>query len=97
MEKKTTTKKTRKQPAFTLLQAIEAVAERSGDSKMSADFMKASEAEIKFHAFVFVIVIQLASHLAKDVGHKVLGNGSFVAEQIPFQDTRLGFGVKNFL
>ena len=35
MERKTTTKKTRKQSALTLLQAIEAVAERSRDSKMS--------------------------------------------------------------
>ena len=50
MEKKTTTKKTRKQSALTLLQAIEAVAERSRDSKMSADFLKASEPEIKFLA-----------------------------------------------
>ena len=50
MEKKRTPKKTRKQPTFTLLQAIEAVAERSRDSKMSADFLKASEAEIKFLA-----------------------------------------------
>ena len=50
MEKKTTPKKTRKQPALTLLQAIEAVAERSRDSKMSADFMKASAFEIKFLA-----------------------------------------------
>ena len=50
MEKKTTLKKTRKQPTFTLLQAIEAVAERSRDSKMSADFLKASETEIKFLA-----------------------------------------------
>ena len=50
MEKKTTPKKTRKQPALTLLQAIEAVAERSRDSKMSADFLKASEAEINFLA-----------------------------------------------
>lgn len=35
MEKKSTTPKTRKQPTFTLLQVIEAVAERSRDSKMS--------------------------------------------------------------
>ena len=50
MEKKTTPKKTQKQPALTLLQAIETVADRSRDSKMSADFLKASEAEIKFLA-----------------------------------------------
>ena len=50
MEKKTTTKKTHKQPALTLLQAIETVAERSRDSKMSADFLEASETEIKFLA-----------------------------------------------
>ena len=50
MEKKSTTKKTHKQPALTLLQAIEVVADRSKDSKMSADFMKASAFEIKFLA-----------------------------------------------
>ena len=50
MEKKTTPKKTQKQPALTLLQAIETVADRSRDSKMSTDFLKASEAEIKFLA-----------------------------------------------
>ncbi len=50
MEKKSTTPKTRKQPTFTLLQAIEVVAERSRDSKMSADFLKASAFEINFLA-----------------------------------------------
>ena len=48
MEKKNTTTKTRKKQSFTILQAIEAVAENSKDSKMSIDFMKASAAEIKF-------------------------------------------------
>ena len=60
MEKKSTPKKTRKQPTFTLLQAIEAVAERSRDSKMSADFLKASEAEIKFLAEKYGISEQQA-------------------------------------
>lgn len=50
MEKKNVTKKTQKKQNLTLLQAIEAVAERSKDSKMSPDFMKASAAEIKFLA-----------------------------------------------
>ena len=50
MEKKTTTKKTQKNQKFTLLEAIENVAERSKDSKMSDDFMKASSKEIKFLA-----------------------------------------------
>ena len=50
MEKKTTTPKTQKKKNYTLLEAIETVAERSRDSKMSADFLKASEAEIKFLA-----------------------------------------------
>ena len=48
MEKKNTTTKTRKKQNFTLLHAIETVAENSRDSKMSADFMKASSKEIKF-------------------------------------------------
>ena len=50
MEKKTSTQKTQKKQKFTLLEAIENVAERSRDSKMSADFMKASSKEIKFLA-----------------------------------------------
>jgi len=50
MEKKTTTPKTQKKKNYTLLEAIEAVAESSKDSKMSADFMKASTSEIKFLA-----------------------------------------------
>ena len=50
MEKKTTTPKTQKKKKFTLLEAIETVAERSKDSKLSTDFLKASEAEIKFLA-----------------------------------------------
>ena len=50
MENKTTSKKKQKQTALTLLQAIETVAENSKDSKMSADFMKASSKEIKFLA-----------------------------------------------
>ena len=50
MEKKNATTKTRKKQNLTLLQAIETVAVSSKDSKMSADFMKASEAEIKFLA-----------------------------------------------
>ena len=50
MEKKNATTKTRKKQNLTLLQAIEAVAESSRDSKMSADFLKASEAEINFLA-----------------------------------------------
>jgi SpoVK/Ycf46/Vps4 family AAA+-type ATPase len=50
MEKKNTTTKTRKKQNLTLLQAIETVAENSRDSKMSADFMKASSKEIKFLA-----------------------------------------------
>ena len=49
MEKKTTTK-THKKQNLTLLQAIEAVAENSKDSKMSTDFLKASASEIKFLA-----------------------------------------------
>ena len=48
MEKRNTTTKTQKKQNLTLLQAIEAVAERSKDSKMSTDFMKASSKEIKF-------------------------------------------------
>lgn len=48
MENKTTPKKKQKQQAFTLLQAIETVAENSKDSKISTDFMKASAAEINF-------------------------------------------------
>jgi ATP-dependent 26S proteasome regulatory subunit len=48
MEKKNTTTKTRKKQNFTLLHAIETVAENSRDSKMSADFMKAFSKEIKF-------------------------------------------------
>ena len=59
MEKKTV-RKTRKQPALTLLQAIETVAERSKDSKMSADFMKASEAEINFLAEQYGITAKQA-------------------------------------
>ena len=39
MEKKTTVKKTQTKPQLTLLQAIETVAERSRDSKLSNDFM----------------------------------------------------------
>ncbi len=50
MEKKNATTKTRKKQNLTLLQAIETVAENSKDSKMSADFMKASGAEINFLA-----------------------------------------------
>ena len=50
MEKKNATTKTRKKQNLTLLQAIETVAVNSKDSKMSADFLKASEAEIKFLA-----------------------------------------------
>ena len=50
MEKKNATTKTRKKQNLTLLQAIETVAENSRDSKMSVDFLKASEAEIKFLA-----------------------------------------------
>ena len=50
MEKKNATTKTRKKQNLTLLQAIETVAESSKDSKMSADFMKASTSEIKFLA-----------------------------------------------
>jgi len=50
MEKKNATTKTRKNQNLTLLQAIETVAENSKDSKMSADFMKASAFEIKFLA-----------------------------------------------
>ncbi len=50
MEKKNATTKTRKKQNLTLLQAIETVAESSRDSKMSADFLKASEPEIKFLA-----------------------------------------------
>ena len=50
MDKKTITQKTQKKQNLTLLQAIEAVAENSRDSKMSTDFMKASSKEIKFLA-----------------------------------------------
>jgi SpoVK/Ycf46/Vps4 family AAA+-type ATPase len=50
MEKKTTTPKTQKKKNYTLLEAIENIAERSRDSKMSSDFMKASSPEIKFLA-----------------------------------------------
>ena len=50
MEKKNATTKTRKKQNLTLLQAIETVAESSKDSKMSADFLKASSPEIKFLA-----------------------------------------------
>ncbi len=50
MEKKTTTPKTQKKKNYTLLEAIETVAESSKDSKMSADFLKASASEIKFLA-----------------------------------------------
>ena len=50
MEKKTTTPKTQKKKNYTLLEAIEAVAESSKDSKMSPDFMKDSASEIKFLA-----------------------------------------------
>ena len=50
MEKKNATTKTRKKQNLTLLQAIEAVAVSSKDSKMSADFLKASASEIKFLA-----------------------------------------------
>lgn len=50
MEKKNTTTKTRKKQNLTLLQAIETVAVSSKDSKMSADFLKASSPEIKFLA-----------------------------------------------
>ena len=50
MEKKNFTTKTRKKQNLTLLQAIETVAVSSKDSKMSADFLKASSPEIKFLA-----------------------------------------------
>ena len=50
MEKKNATTKTRKKQNLTLLRAIETVAESSKDSKMSADFLKASASEIKFLA-----------------------------------------------
>ncbi len=50
MEKKTTTPKTQKKKNYTLLEAIETVAESSKDSKMSPDFLKASASEIKFLA-----------------------------------------------
>ena len=50
MEKKNATTKTRKKQNLTLLQAIETVAVSSKDSKMSADFLKASSPEIKFLA-----------------------------------------------
>ena len=50
MEKKNTTTKTRKKQNLTLLQTIETVAVSSKDSKMSADFLKASSPEIKFLA-----------------------------------------------
>ena len=50
MEKKTAPKKIQTKLQLTLLQAIETVAENSRDSKMSADFLKASEAEINFLA-----------------------------------------------
>ena len=50
MEKKTTVKKTQTKPQLTLLQAIETVAERSRDSKLSKDFMKSVKAETQFLA-----------------------------------------------
>jgi hypothetical protein len=50
MEKKNATTKNRKKQNLTLLRAIETVAESSKDSKMSADFLKASASEIKFLA-----------------------------------------------
>jgi len=50
MEKKNATTKTRKKQNLTLLQAIETVAVSSKDSKLSADFLKASEVEINFLA-----------------------------------------------
>ena len=48
MEKKSTLKKTQQKPNLTLLQAIETVAERSNDSKMSKDFMKSVKTETAF-------------------------------------------------
>jgi len=72
MEKKTTTPKTQKKQKLTLLEAIENVAERSKDSKMSSEFMKASSSEIKFlaeqygiserQAVVFAICIDEGPH-----------------------------------
>ena len=50
MEKKTTPKKTTPKPKLTLLQAIETVAERSRDSKLSNDFMKSVKQETTFLA-----------------------------------------------
>ena len=50
MEKKTTPKNTTPKPKLTLLQAIETVAERSRDSKLSNDFMKSVKQETTFLA-----------------------------------------------
>jgi hypothetical protein len=60
MEKKSTLKKTQQKPDLTLLQAIEILAERSNDSKMSKDFMKSVKTETAFLSKKYGITEQQA-------------------------------------
>ena len=60
MEKKSTLKKTQQKPSLTLLQAIETVAERSNESKMSKDFMKSVKTETAFLSKKYGITEQQA-------------------------------------
>ena len=57
MEKKTTAKKTSK-PQMTLLQAMDVLAQRSSDTKLSKDFMKSVKREASFLAKMFGITEQ---------------------------------------
>ena len=60
MEKKTTTKKTQQKTQMTLLQAMDVLAERSSDTKMSKDFMKSVKKEASFLAEKYGITEQQA-------------------------------------
>ena len=45
--------------------------------------------EIELHPTIFMIVIELAAHFPEYVSHKVLLDGTMVAEQIASKDARL--------
>ena len=45
-----------------------------------------TDEEIEFHATIFMIIIQFASHLSEDVSHKVFDNGPFVCEKVTIED-----------
>ena len=42
--------------------------------------------EIEFHATIFMKIIQLTSHLPKDVCHEVLLDGTIITKQVTLQN-----------